>query len=386
MFPQISTLSDLVPHIEHNKQIRVKADELTGHTVVCYMVQDEDTFAGTDLKYAVECRGITFHPDGKIAARTLSKFFNIGEHESVQPHNLPWGKVTRIMDKRDGSMITPVLMPNGSVRMKTKKTFTSTEAITATEMLHRVDNGQDELEWTRRLLQGGLTPTFEFTSPRFPIVLKYEKDELTLLHIRENVSGRYLNEEEIAFLASPFPVVKNLKDRFIGKGVPANLVSWDLLKQAAETETGIEGWVIQFEDGNMVKLKTKWYCDLHKTIVFLRERDVARIALDDKIDDLVGHFALVGKDPAPVRRINRIVLSDVAEIEAEVMAEHAKLVGKTKKEAALAFKGHRLFGLIMKAMDGKEVDAREWYGKNVLEQKFSLAVIDTHEEILEGDV
>jgi hypothetical protein len=67
MFPVINTIEDLLPHIQDNKQIRVKADELTGHIVVCYMVQDEDTFAGTDINWARECRGITFHPDGRCA-------------------------------------------------------------------------------------------------------------------------------------------------------------------------------------------------------------------------------------------------------------------------------------------------------------------------------
>lgn len=384
MFPRITHINDILPFVESNPQIRAKVDDSTGMTVLCYMVQDEDTFAGEHEHFERECRGMTFHPDGKIASRTLHKFFNIGQRDDVRPENLDWSAVTRIMVKRDGSMVTPVKLSNGSIAMKTKKTFTSKEAIAATELLHAVDNNQRELEWVRACLACGYTPTFEFTSPSFPIVLKYEKPELTLLHVRENVSGRYLSEVEIEFIKCPFPIVENVMSRFYGDGVPANLVSWDKLKEFAETATGTEGVVIQFGQ-DMVKLKTVWYCDLHRTIVFLRERDVAWAALEDKADDLVGHFALVGKDPTPVHRINREVLADVTAIEDEVRAEHRKLIGCTKKEAALATKGHRLFGLIMRAMDGREIDAREWYGKNVLEQKFSLAVIDSGEQFDEGD-
>ena len=277
------------------------------------------------------------------------------------------------------SMVTPV--PIGefgqlTVKFKTKKSFDTKEALLADKIAAETPGG---IEWIKWVINQGCTPTFEVTSPRFPIVLRYEKDELTLLHIRENITGRYLTEQEIAGMAPPFPVVENLIEQFYGDGLPAKLVSWDKLKTAAETRTGIEGWVIQFDDGEMVKLKTAWYQQLHRTIVFLRERDVARIALEDKIDDLIGHFALVGKDPSQVRRINKIVLEDLAAIGDEVRSEHQKLKGFSKKDAALAMKGHRLFGLIMRAMDGKEIDVREWYSKNILNSKFSLEVIDSGE-------
>src|SRR5574343_514779 len=122
MFPTIKTLSDLVPHIEHNPQIRVKV-EPNGFTVVCYMLQDEDTFMSGNYQFARECRGITFAPDGKIAARTLHKFFNVGEHADVDPATLPWDKVVRVMDKRDGSMVTPVLTSPKTFKFKTKKSL-----------------------------------------------------------------------------------------------------------------------------------------------------------------------------------------------------------------------------------------------------------------------
>ena len=390
MFPVIKQLADLLPHIKDNEFIRVK-EEPNGMTVVCYMLQDDETFEGASAAHERECRGITFGPDGKIAARTLHKFFNIGEREDTQPHSIPWAQVVRIMDKRDGSMVTPVLrtLPNvpieaiSTIVWKTKKSFETKEATLAAQVAALTPNGHD---WIVAVLRAGFTPTFEITSPKFPIVLKYDRDELTLLHVRENMTGRYLSEDELQQLNSPFPIVENLIDQFYGEGLPAKLVSWEKLKAAAEVREGIEGWIVQLSTGEMFKVKTKWYCDLHRTIVFLRERDVARLALDDKIDDLIGQFALVDKDPAPVRRINKIVLADLAELQAEVEAEHAKLVGKTKKEAALATKDHRLFGLIMRAMDGKEIDVREWYNRHVLEHKFSLAVIDTGEQLLDGDI
>jgi len=377
-FPVICDISDVTKFIQHVPQIRVKADEEFGLTVICYMLQDDDVFSGENESIERECRGITFGKDGKIVSRHLHKFFNVGERESTLPENINWSKVTRIMEKRDGSMVVPVPLVGGGFKFKTKKSFHTNEATLADS----IASTPGCKEWIQDILNQNLTPTFEVTSPRFPIVLRYNSDELTLLHIRENNSGRYLTEAELSARGCPFPLVKNFMSDFLEGGN----VSWEKLKSAALTTQNFEGWVIQFESGDMVKLKTKWYCDLHRTIVFLRERDVARLALDDKIDDLIGQFALVDKDPTPVRRINNIVLADLAELQAEVEAEHAKLVGKTKKEAALAAKGHRLFGLIMRAMDGKEINLREWYNKHVLEHKFSLAVLDAGEQLIDGDI
>jgi T4 RnlA family RNA ligase len=375
MFPVINTIEDLLPHIQDNKQIRVKADELTGHIVVCYMVQDEDTFAGTDINWARECRGITFHPDGRIAARCLTKFFNIGEHDSVQPQNLSWGLVDRIMEKRDGSMITPVVIAGTSeFRFKTKKTFSSKEALAAGEYLTTVPNGAS---WIADVLNVGLTPTFEFTSPKFPIVIKYEKDELTLLHIRENDTGRYLTEGEIKTLGSPFPLVANLKEQFHGLGLPANLVSWDLLRDAQENTTGLEGWVIQFRNGDMVKLKTKWYCDLHHAVTFTRWRDIARSVVADQADDLKGAFAMTGRSIEPILLVERKIKARIEAVSMEVraIAEAGIKDGMDAKAMAFQWKTDENFGLIMRAFRNQEVDWMAWYAKTHLENDFGLEVV-----------
>jgi len=189
LYPQINHINDLLPFIDGNKQFRV-AEQPNGFTVVCYMVKDEDTFRGEHAFWYQECRGITFGADGAVVSRTLHKFPNVGENAESQPENIPWDRIVRIMDKRDGSMITPVLLPDGSIVCKTKKTFTSNEAIEATKLLNA---DPAKVAWCHKWLLNGVTPTFEWTSPRFPIVLLYEKDELTLLQMRDNVTGRYID-------------------------------------------------------------------------------------------------------------------------------------------------------------------------------------------------
>lgn len=373
MFPEIRTLDDLLPHIKDNPQIRVKTED-NGMTVVCYMLQDEDTFSGTAEEYARECRGITFTPNGKIAARCLTKFFNIGEREDTQPHNIQWQKVVRIMDKRDGSMVTPVFV-NGKLTFKTKKSFTTKEAALAYDICL---NTKDGMAFCLKMAELGLTPTFEVTSPKFPIVLKYDTDELTLLHVRENVSGRYLTEAELFDLGSPFPIVENLIEQFYGDGLPAKLVSFDKLKAAAETRAGIEGWIIQFENGDMVKLKTRWYVDLHHAVTFTRWRDIARTVADDKADDLKGAFALTGRSIEPILKVEREIKAKLQVVQnaVELHVGNGRALNRTAKDMALALKEHELFGLIMTLFRDKEPDYMAWYVKNHLESDYGLEVVE----------
>lgn len=358
--------------------IRVK-QEGTGKTVVCYMLQDEDMFSGEHQAFERECRGITFHQDGSIAARTLHKFHNVGERTDLQPQNLDWRSVTRIMAKRDGSMVTPVFMcaVAGTWRMKTKKSFDTKEALLAEDVVMSVDGG---IRWIQRMLTQGLTPTFEITSPKFPIVLLYEKDELTLLHVRENVSGRYLSEDEMIALNSPFPIVQNLMDQFCwimaDEGIPTTKeVDWEKLKHYAETATGVEGVVIQFGQ-EMVKLKTKWYCDLHHSVTFTRWRDIARTVLADQADDLKGAFAMTGRDIEPILKVERIIkgVISAAQTAVEAHVSNGLGLGRTTKEMALAFKDHAMFGQVMRAFRGQEVNWYEWYEKNLINE-WTLEVV-----------
>jgi RNA ligase len=282
------------------------------------------------------------------------------------------------MDKRDGSMVTPVLVGPSKIKFKTKKSFDTKEAALADELCSDVDR----YNWVKKLLEDGFTPTFEVTSPRFPIVLRYEKDELTLLHIRENITGRYLTEQEISGMTPPFPVVENLIGLFsvakVEDGKVTNLVDWEMMKKAAETREGIEGWIVQFGDGEMVKLKTKWYCDLHHAVTFTRWRDIARAVCDDKADDLKGAFALTGRSIEPILQVERNIkrLIDHVKVTVQSVVTAAQAAGFDAKTTAISYKDHPQFGLIMTMFRGKEPDWMAWYIKNHLESDWGLEVVE----------
>lgn len=372
MFKEIQNLSQLMGFVESNPQIRSKFCDQTKMTVVCYTLQDEDTFSGEHELHERECRGITFSEDGTIVSRTLHKFFNIGEKESTRSENLDWGSVTRCMVKKDGSMVSPLLI-NGKIKFKTKKTFFNNEASLADSICEEDPN---RVSWVTDILSKNLTPIFEVTSPKLPIVLLYKIDELTLLHVRENVSGRYLSEDEIIALAPPFSIVENVIDKFKVDGA----VSWDLLKVYAETVTGEEGVVIQFGQ-EMVKLKSVWYCDLHRAVSFTRWRDIAKTVVADQSDDLKGAFVMTNRNIESILLVERTIHEKILLANKEILMVlcevHAKSheLDPTAKDVALKYKDHPNFPEIMKVFRGQNIDWMDWYRRRHLEADWSLEVV-----------
>jgi len=189
-FPEIRTIDDVLPHIKDREEFIVAERDFG--TVINYMVSMPDTFdmsGPDDLGGAIrrECRGIKFYPDGKIAARTLHKWFNINERAETQTHEIDMSKPHATEDKRDGSMVHP-MMVDGYVRWMTKMGITEV-AMQAEEFIAKNAKYKDFAVWC---IENVMTPTFEWTSPFNQIVVPYQTDDLVLLTVRDNITGRYL--------------------------------------------------------------------------------------------------------------------------------------------------------------------------------------------------
>jgi RNA ligase len=357
-FPYIRHIDDLLPHIQHKPEISIKKQP-NGCTVVCYAISNGDTF---DSEWARECRGITFDKDGNILVRSMHKFFNVGEREDTQVGHINWDMARRIMDKRDGSMITPCVIDD-AIEVKTKKSFDTDQAIRAKNFIL---SKQNYVDFIRRCHTRNLTATFEWTSPGDRIVVKYPHDDLVLTHVRENFSGDYVMD----------------LDRFASKYniplVDEQLVSaYDIhpLLALLQAEEGKEGYVIQFADGEMVKLKTPWYINLHHSVTFTRERDIARMVVEEQIDDFKAYLTQIGESHDKVIAIEKRVLDTILDIKLTVEALLKANWSDDKKEFVEAVNPrHRFFGLIMEAYVGREPRYKEYFIKHHL-SSYSLEVV-----------
>ena len=302
-FPEIRTIADVLPHIEGCDEFIVAERE--GFTVINYQVSMPDTFppikvAGGSAKQREareltnrmrrECRGLIFYPDGTIMSRPFHKFFNVNEREETLVKHIDLSREHVIMEKMDGSMIRP-MMVNGVLRLGTKMGVTdvSVQAEGCLRKIARMSPAEWDMaqlghvenahyNWLKDMMMQNLTPLFEFVAPDNQIVLNYEKSDLVLLAIRDNITGEYL-DIEVMRDNGYFTVVDTYGS------VEGNLD--DYIFRARQLE-GREGDIIRFTDGQMLKIKNDWYVRIHKTLDRIRfDRNIVDIIINNNMDDVL---------------------------------------------------------------------------------------------------
>jgi len=293
-FPVIRNISQVLPAIEGRPEYIVVHKE-GDYSVINYVYSGPDTFPPVDVEqreeipyeggtiihsqfttdpYAAilrECRGLIFRTStGEVIARRFHKFFNANERPDV-PEEAMIDAEYDVLEKLDGSMITPIPLPGGFWRWGTKMGVTDV-ALPVEEFV--LDNSQ-YVELADYCLQRGLTPIFEWCSPENRIVIDHQESSLILTAIRGNETGLYYSYDVMCVIAQDFeiPVVRRVNE--------------EILRNYREGE-GVEGYVLRFHNGHMMKFKTEWYVRLHKTKdKIARELDVAQLVFDDQVDDLL---------------------------------------------------------------------------------------------------
>ena len=262
----IETIDDVLPYIREGSGIIVSTRR--DHTVIDYVFSTEETF---DSAMALQCRGLKFDADGRIIGRPFHKFFNIGERED--PHQIDWSQPHRVTDKLDGSMVHAALL-NGELVFMTRMGVTE-QSRQAQQLA-----SDGELRFCRERLAAGQTPIFEYTGPDNRVVVAYEEPQLTLLAVRDMVSGRYLAHDELVSLGT---------ERALS--VVETFASMDDIKRfmaTARDREGAEGFVIAFDDGHRLKLKADGYVLRHRALASVHlEKNVLAWVATQAIDDVV---------------------------------------------------------------------------------------------------
>ncbi len=230
---------------------------------------------------ALEMRGLTFvfNKDGSLYKRylMLSKFFNLNQVPDSMYDSVKDYTIDNVMNKEDGSLIGFIRLPSGKVMARTKMSFESEQAIEAAELYNKNDNVRELVDWS---LDNDVSLFFEFVSFSNRIVLDYKTTELILLRGRNNKTGESIDVREIdnrGVTVCDFESYTNL----------------DEMIELASTNKDKEGWVIQFDNDYMIKIKTQWYCDLHHLNfgVTSRENDIVRLTLEEEIDDVISQLS-----------------------------------------------------------------------------------------------
>jgi RNA ligase len=338
--------------------------------LVCFSVMKGvatgDTYSDDWLR---ECRGITFSKmHGEVVGRPLHKFFNVNERLETQLDKLKWEDVQCVMDKRDGSMIHTVSdrQFKFDLGLKSKKVFDSDMAVRAYELLYAPDNWKLRV-FSEIMIGAGNTVIYEFTSPNNRIVLGYPHDELRVLHVRKNYTGEYISREQLRELAALYGV--HLVDEV------NEFSSFEQMIEAAKTREGIEGWIVQFKNGEMVKIKTDWYMRRHRVMTYWRERDIVELIMNEQLDDVKSMFVSDGLDIQPILDIEAKYARVFGGLIAEVEEKYQAIKHLEPRHAAAVVKGDPMSGLVMARVNNKEPRYLHYFTHNMFKENFGLDTV-----------
>ncbi|NBO23112.1 hypothetical protein EBU94_07240, partial [bacterium] len=231
------------------------------------------------------------------------------------------------------SIASFIELPNGKVVAKSKASFDSSQALEIQKIYNRWPNIKNFVDFC---LKEDLVPIFEYVSPTNRIVLPYANTDLILLRVRDNKTGKYHDLDEFT-------------DRLDGITVaPSHGETLDDLIELKEVIQDKEGWIVQFENGKMVKIKTKWYQDLHKLFTedINKEHTLVSLILNDTIDDVIAQIPETDtKSRENIENIIDLLNKNIQEISQKVDFIASDYNGDNRKEFALKWKNDPYFGI-----------------------------------------
>ena len=297
-------------------------------------------------------RGLTFC-NGELVALPWPKFFNRGENEATK--NVDFTKVKYIFEKVDGSLISFFRVAE-DIELKSMKSIES-------DVSHRArayaETRPDVYSFVEKLLDKALSPMFEYVSPNNKIVLNYEENFIFL-------GARNLLTGEILYPVYDIEVPESITHPAI----------FDNMEEAKEflTREDVEGIVLTFENGLMMKMKTEHYCRIHKLLDnFVPKNLVANLA-EGSFDDVIGLLTDNGleNEIALARKIESRFWGEVNSRKIEAEAYYKANSMKERKEVARDLLPNRkeVASLVFKLFDGQDLvpyimkklkkEAKEW--------------------------
>ena len=291
---------------------------------------------------AKELRGITFvfNEDGTLYKRfvLLEKFFNLNQVPDTMYSVVKNFKIKYINNKEDGSIASFIKLPNGDVLGRSKMGFTNEQS----DGINRVyRNNKDVNKFVNWCLSKDIVPIFEYVAPSNRIVLRYKDEELILLRLRDNKTGVHIDIKDHldkigSIKIAPFDDEKTL----------------DELIELSKEDVDKEGWIIQFDNNQLLKIKTQWYIDRHGLLTddLYREHIIIGYTLDDKIDDILGQVPEDEKEAhIRVNKIISIVKRELDKKESEIIKFYKdfKKSGLSRKEYAIKYNRTPMFSFVM---------------------------------------
>jgi len=215
---------------------------------------------------SVHCRGMILNKYGEVVERPFPKFWTYRQYLSEgivllsenKMLKIPKGKF-RILEKMDGTMVT-LYWINNKPYLATQRSFTNVKAIEATKILY------EKYQHLFDRFDKNYTYVFEAIYPETKVLIDYgQRRELVLIGMIEKLTGLQKPLPDIGF-----PSCKDYTEEFGHISNFDDLVNLDI--------PNVEGFVIYFEDGQMMKLKFPWYKEAHRLLDFFLHKERTSMA------------------------------------------------------------------------------------------------------------
>lgn len=295
-----------------------------------------------------EMRGLTFvfNKDGSIFNRyvLLEKFFNLNQVPDSMYSVVKNYKIKYVNNKEDGSIASFIELPNGKIVGRSKMGFDNDQS----NGINRIyKTNPDAKSFVDFCLDSNIVPIFEYVSPHNRIVLRYLKEELILLRLRDNRTGKHIDIRDHldkigSIKIAPFEDEIKYLDHLI---------------ELTATQVDKEGSIVTCEDewgrDFFFKIKCPWYIERHGLFTndIYREHIVIGYILDDKIDDILGQIPEDEKEAhLRIQKIISIVKRALNKKVVEIESAYNDFVksGSDKKDYALNHRvGNENFPFVM---------------------------------------
>lgn len=274
--------------------------------------------------YYKELRGIVYVlKDDKPIDYFLSvgKFWTLNQMESVSLERIGNEKIMKVFEKRDGSLIIPYIV-DGEVYFKTSRSFSNN---VLDNMYNEIDNLDEIKELVKELHNNGYDILFEYTSMNNRIVVKYFKPSLDVIQIRNRKTLEYMDLNKFSDILNKYRVNVTKYYNYSDKNMTLNEF-YDRLNNDKSFElydlwnsNNFEGFVVQLDDGEMIKVKTKWYFENHGLFdlnSIKKYEQIIKIILDERLDEIDYDIVECNKDI--FEKINNYIIYHFNEFRNEI--------------------------------------------------------------------
>lgn len=193
---------------------------------------------------ALEMKGIAFifNDDGTIFRHNLllPKFWELNQYDHCKYEIFSNSKIKNVTIKEDGFLVSFLKLPNEKILSFTKHSFSDPVNKRANKYL----SNTQYYNFIKNCLDNNIQPIFELVGTE-KMTVNYDTEKLILLKLRNNITGEFIENPKIDGIL----VVDEL-----------NFTLDDIINMS-NSITNQEGWVVHFEDGTLLKVKTKWWVE-----------------------------------------------------------------------------------------------------------------------------